>query len=67
MKIKNNVKDVRLSLGLSQEQLVSSVGVTRVSIINVESSKHIPKLDLAYKLSNALKTPICNLFEVIDP
>lgn len=37
------VFDLRLHLGVSQDELASRLGVTRVSIVSWESGKHVPQ------------------------
>lgn len=58
----NNVKDKRISLNLTQEQLANIVGVTRLTIISIEKQGYEPSIGLAIKLAKALNCNIENLF-----
>ncbi len=40
---------------MTQEELASLVEVTRQTIISLEQGKYNPSLDLAYKITKALK------------
>ncbi len=58
----NRVRDYRKGAGLTQEDLAVLTGVSRQTIISVEKNKFVPGLDIAIKISDALKTPINKLF-----
>ena len=61
--MKNRVKELRTAAGLRQEDLADSVGVSRQTIISVENGRYNPSLELAWRLSKALKVTIENLFD----
>ena len=52
MELKNNSKEVRTNLGLSQEQLADIIGVSRNTIGSIERHVFVPtaKLALIYAL-----------------
>lgn len=51
-KIHNNLRRLRFDHGeMTQEQLAQAVGVTRQTIIALESNKYTPSLELAFKLA----------------
>ena len=58
----NRVRDYRKGVGLTQEDLAVLTGVSRQTIISIEKNKFVPGLDIAIKISDALKTPINKLF-----
>ncbi len=58
----NRVRDYRKGAGLTQEDLAVLTGVSRQTIISIEKNKFVPGLDIAIKISDALKTPINKLF-----
>jgi putative transcriptional regulator len=58
----NRVKDLRGAMGLRQEDLAASVGVSRQTIISIERGRYNPSLQLAWKLSRALGVTIEELF-----
>ncbi len=58
----NRVRELRNAAGLRQEDLGELVGVSRQTIISIENGRYNPSLELAWRLSRALKTPIEELF-----
>jgi putative transcriptional regulator len=58
----NRVKELRGAAGLRQEDLAQRVGVSRQTIISIESGRYNPSLELAWKLSRTLGTTIEELF-----
>lgn len=49
--MKNNIKALRKTRGLRQEDLAAALGVTRQTIIAIENDKYDPTLELAMKIS----------------
>lgn len=47
----SQLRTLRTARGWTQEQLGHSVGVSRQAIIAIESGKHDPSLDLAYRIA----------------
>lgn len=60
--MKNDIKRIRKSKGLRQEDLAKLVGATRQTIIAIENDKYNPSLELAMKLAKALELPVESLF-----
>jgi putative transcriptional regulator len=60
--LKNNIRDLRKSMKISQEQLAAKCGVTRQTIHAIENDKYDPTLSLAFKLSACLHTTVDQLF-----
>lgn len=54
--LKNNIRNVRKSMNLSQEELANKCGVTRQTINAIENNKYDLSLSLAFKLSIHLNT-----------
>jgi putative transcriptional regulator len=55
----------RNKLGITQEELANSVGVTRQTIISLEQGRYNPSLELAHKITKALnKKRIEEVFKV---
>ena len=57
------LKELRTEIGLTQQELGDKLGVSRQAIIALETSKHIPSLDLAYKIAALFKRPIEQIWE----
>ncbi|MGK4045763.1 helix-turn-helix transcriptional regulator [Heyndrickxia oleronia] len=60
--MKNNIKEVRKTLGLTQEELAKECGVVRQTINCIENDKYDPILELAFKLSKILRVKVDALF-----
>ena len=65
--IKNRVRRLRFDNSeMTQQQLADRVGVTRQTIIAIESGKYSPSLPLAFKLARAFGVTIEDVFEFAD-
>ncbi|MFA5259074.1 MAG: helix-turn-helix transcriptional regulator [Candidatus Pacearchaeota archaeon] len=53
--MKTKITFYRNKLGITQEDLGNLVGVTRQTIISLEQGKYNPSLELASKITKALK------------
>lgn len=62
MRIKTNLKKMRLAQQLTQEELATMLGVTRQTINAIEQDKYQPTLYLAYKCARLFKTDIEHIF-----
>ena len=62
-KITNQVYQLRIGQGVTQQELARVVGVTRQTIIAVEKGNYTPSLLLAFKLSNFFNHPIEAVFK----
>lgn len=60
--LKNNLKDARLELNLSQSQLADLVGVSRNTISSIETGQFNPTAKLALILCIALDKKFEELF-----
>lgn len=59
---KNKLKVLRAMRDLTQEQLAVKVGVSRQTVIAIESNKYNPSLDLAFKLARLFEVAIEDIF-----
>lgn len=60
--MKNKLKELRESLGLTQEQLGVLVGVSRQAINSIETEKFEPSIWLAYDISKVFNKSIEDIF-----
>ena len=60
--MKNNIKNLRNNLKISQEELANKCNVSRQTINAIENNKYDPTLSLAFKLSKSLSTTVDSLF-----
>jgi len=59
----NYVRSFREQLDLTQEQLANQLGVSRQTIISIESGRYNPSLILAYKIATVFGKTIENVFD----
>jgi|TARA_B110000438_G_C15799720_1_gene644540 putative transcriptional regulator len=62
MKLENILREVRQKKKMTQEELGDKVGVSRQTIISIETYRYKPTLELAMKLSMKLNFKIDKLF-----
>jgi putative transcriptional regulator len=61
--VRNNIRKLRFHNNeMTQEQLAEKVGVTRQTIIAIESAKYAPSLDLAFRIALAFGVPLGDVF-----
>jgi putative transcriptional regulator len=60
--MKNKIKVFRAIGGLRQEDLANEVGVSRQTIVAIETGKYDPSLDLAFKIAHYFNVPIEKIF-----
>ncbi|MBM7649937.1 putative transcriptional regulator [Bacillus ectoiniformans] len=60
--MKNRIRELRKSKKITQEELSKQVGVSRQSIIAIESGKFNPSLELAYNISKVFDCTIEDVF-----
>ncbi len=67
--IVNNIRKLRFNQNeMTQQELADLVGVTRQTINAIEAAKYSPSLELAFKIANAFKKPIAEVFKYkIEP
>ena len=60
--MKNRMKELRERDGLTQEQLSKKVGISRQSIVAIETGKYNPSLELAFKIAKEFQCSIEDVF-----
>jgi putative transcriptional regulator len=62
-KLHNRIRALRFERGeMTQQALADASGVTRQTIIAIESGKYAPSLLLAFRIAEALNAPIADVF-----
>jgi putative transcriptional regulator len=62
--MRNRVREQRVEAGMSQADLATALGVSRQTIISIESGRYLPSLPLAFRISGLFAVPIEKLFEL---
>lgn len=60
--VKNKLKVYRAMHEFTQEQLADKIGVSRQTVIAIESNKYLPSLGLAFKIAKLFKVKIEDIF-----
>ncbi len=60
--MENTLRVLRAMRDITQEDLASSVGVTRQTILAIENGKYDPSLELAFKIAKYFETTIEKIF-----
>ena len=61
--MKNRLKELRVARGWTQADLGQRLGVSRQAVIALESDKHDPSLNLAYRIAALFGEPVEAIFE----
>ena len=60
--MKNRIEQLRKDQGMTQQQLASSLGVSRQTIISLENVKYNPSILLAYNIAHMFGLHIEDIF-----
>ena len=61
--VRNNIRKLRFYHNeMTQDQLAVKVGVTRQTIIAIESAKYAPSLELAFRIALVFGIPLGDVF-----
>lgn len=58
-----DIKKVRLTVGMSQEELAKASGVSRVAIARYEAGERVPSVIIAARIANALGCKVDDLIK----
>ena len=59
----NRIRELRFEMGkMMQRELAERVGVGRQSINAIETNKHAPSLELAFRIADVFETPVDDVF-----
>ncbi len=61
--MKNRLRELRTDRGWTQEQLGQALGVSRQAVNALETEKHDPSLDLAYRIAVVFSRPVEDIFD----
>jgi putative transcriptional regulator len=61
--MRNRVREQRTQLGLSQADVAAALGVSRQTVISIESGRYLPSLPLAFKIARFFDTPVDKMFD----
>jgi putative transcriptional regulator len=50
-RIRNTIRDLRATAGMTQQQLADKIGLTRQTVIAIEGDKYSPSLETAFRIA----------------
>jgi putative transcriptional regulator len=62
--VRNRVRELRTARGLSQAEVAAELGVSRQTVISIESGRYLPSLPLAFRIARLFE---CTLEKVFEP
>jgi putative transcriptional regulator len=64
--MRNRVKEQRALRGLSQAELGVALGVSRQTVISIESGRYLPSLPLAFRIARFFEVSVDKMFDPED-
>jgi putative transcriptional regulator len=61
--MRNSLRSLRAEQGWTQEELGRRLGVSRQAVIALETDRHDPSLDLAYRIAALFELSVEEIFE----
>jgi putative transcriptional regulator len=62
----NGVREQRIQRGLSQAELARALGVSRQTVISIETGRYLPSLPLAFRIARFFDVPVDKMFDPQD-
>jgi putative transcriptional regulator len=60
--VKNNLPELRAERGWTQVELAEKLGVSRQTVIAIETERYDPSLPLAFLIAEVFKRPVESIF-----
>ncbi|MGP8002089.1 MAG: helix-turn-helix transcriptional regulator [Streptosporangiaceae bacterium] len=64
--MRNRVRERRRLRGLSQAEVAAALGVSRQTVISIESGRYLPSLPLAFRIARYFDVPVDKMFDPDD-
>ena len=64
--MKNQIREQRRQLGLSQAELAGALGVSRQTVISIEGGRYLPSLPLAFAIARFFDMTVDKMFDPDD-
>ncbi|WP_297664563.1 helix-turn-helix transcriptional regulator [uncultured Streptococcus sp.] len=61
-----NLKTVRESIGMTQQELADRIGMRRETILHLENNRYNPSLEMALKIAQVFDLRVEELFQLKD-
>jgi putative transcriptional regulator len=64
--MQNRIREQRRQRGLSQAELATALGVSRQTVISIESGRYLPSLPLAFAIARFFDLTVDKMFDPDD-
>ena len=64
--MRNRVREERAQRGISQADIAAALGVSRQTVISIESGRYSPSLPLAFRIARFFDLPVDKMFDQED-
>ena len=61
--MRNRVREQRTAQGMSQAELAAALGVSRQTVISIESGRYLPSLPLAFAIARHFGLTVDKMFD----
>jgi putative transcriptional regulator len=61
--MRNRVREQRLQREMSQAELATALGVSRQTVISIETGRYLPSLPLAFKIARLFDLTVDKMFD----
>jgi putative transcriptional regulator len=61
--IRNQIRELRATHAMTQQDLADQIGVTRQTVIAIEQDKYSPSLETAFKIALVFEVPLEAVFQ----
>ena len=62
-RIRNGIRELRASMGMTQQQLADKIQLTRQTVIAIEGDKYSPSLETAFRIAEVFGVPLEQVFQ----
>jgi putative transcriptional regulator len=64
--VRNRVREERSQRGISQAEVAAALGVSRQTVISIESGRYSPSLPLAFRIARFFDSTVDKMFDPDD-
>ena len=64
--MRNRVREERTQRGISQAEIAAALGVSRQTVISIESGRYSPSLPLAFRIARFFDSTVDKMFDPED-
>jgi putative transcriptional regulator len=64
--MRNRVREQRTHCDMSQAELAAALGVSRQTVISIESGRYLPSLPLAFRIARFFESTVDKMFDPED-